>query len=148
MMLRPILASLLLFLPLRLWAQEFGPADFPADEVGKSMPETVHDAFCRKLGQECRVRFKGTSMTVDGYRGIERDQFLGFRSSADGEERYYYVRYLNSKGQEQEALFLFVNWGAASEFGQALARWYEQDARPRPNFRFPSSQGPQDTQGR
>jgi hypothetical protein len=129
-------------------AQELGPADFPASEVGKSMPETIHDAYCRQLGRECRIRFKGVSMSIDGYNGITRDRFLGFRSSADGEERYFYVRYLNSKGQEQEALFLFVNWGAASEFGQALARWYEQDARPRPNFRFPSSQGPQDTQGR
>lgn len=128
-------------------ANDFGPADFPGDvEVG--MPKSYHDAWCRQLKKECRVQFSGRSMTVEGYRGITREQLLGFRSDADGGERYFYVRYLNSQNQETTALFMFVHQGAAAEFGQALARWYEQDPRPYPNYRLPNSQGPQDTQGR
>jgi hypothetical protein len=128
-------------------AADFGPADFPGDvEVG--MPKSYHDAWCRQLNKKCRVQFSGRSMTVDDYKGITREQLLGFRSDADGGERYFYVRYLNSQKQETTALFMFVHQGAAAEFGQALARWYEQDPRPYPNYRLPNSQGPQDTQGR
>ncbi len=131
----------------RSFSKSLVPADFP-ESVGTQMPMKVHDAWCRKLENPCRVKFEGTSMTVEGFEGIDRSQFLGFRSAADGEERYFYVSYINNSGLRKTALFLFVNWGAASEFAQSLARWYEQDPSPRPNFRFPASQGPQETHGR
>ena len=128
-------------------AQSLGPAEFPADvEVG--MPTSYHDAWCRQLKKECRVKFSGRSMTVDDYQGITREQLIGTRADWDGGESYYYVSYRDSSGKTRTALFLFVNYKAANEFGHALARWYDQDPRPYPNFRFPNSQGPQDTHGR
>lgn len=126
---------------------DFGPADFDGD-VESGMPASYHDAWCKQLRKRCRVTFQGRSMTVNGYRGITREQLLGFRTSADRGEMYYYVRYRNSKGRTTNALFLFDNDLAGIEFGYALSRWYEQDPRPVPNLHFPNSQGPQDTHGR
>lgn len=125
---------------------DLGPADFGEVEAG--MPSSYHDAWCRQLHKECRVTFSGRSMRVDNYKGITREQLQGFRTAQDGGERYFYVRYLNSKGKITNALFLFVHDKAATEFGYALGRWYEQDPRPVPNLRYPNSQGPQDTHGR
>ena len=125
----------------------FGPADFPSD-IEEKMPSSYHDAWCKQLRKKCIVRFSGRSMKVDGYKGITREQFLGFRTALDGNERYFYVRYLNARKKPATALFLFVHHQAANEFGLALARWYDQDPRPVPNFRYPNSQGPQDTHGR
>lgn len=125
---------------------DLGPADFGDIEEGG--PRSYHDAWCRQLRKECRVTFSGRTMKVDNYKGITREQLQGFRSAEDGGEHYFYVRYLNSKGKMTNALFLFVHGQAASEFGYALSRWYEQDPRPVPNLRFPNSQGPQDTHGR
>ena len=125
---------------------DFGPADL--GEIEEEMPSSYHDAWCKQLNRNCRVRFRGRSMTVEGFNGITREQLKGFRSNYDGGEHYFYVRYVNSKGRISNALFLFVHDGAANEFGYALSRWYEQDPRPVPNFRYPNSQGPQDTHGR
>jgi len=133
-------------------AQDFGPADFPGD-IEKDSPMSYHDAYCRQLKRECRVRFNGSKMTVEGFKGIEREQLLGFRTEQEGgasysRTRYFYVKYLNSRGEESTALFIFVKNEASREFGQALSRWYEQDPKPYPNYRYPASQGPQDTHGR
>jgi hypothetical protein len=142
-----LFAFILVFASIVNWARadDFGPADFPG-EVESGMPLSAHDAWCKQLNKECKVKFQGRSMHVEGYKGITREQLIGFRSDADGNERYFYVKYLNSSGQDATALFLFVHKGAAAEFG--LARWYEQDSKPYPNYRYPNSQGPQDTQGR
>ena len=129
----------------RAWAKDFGPADFPG-KVESGAPHSVHDAWCKQLNKECRVKFQGRSMTVEGYKGITREQLLGFRSDSDGKERYFYVKYVNSSGLNTTALFLFVHKAAAAEFGLALSRWYEQDSKPYPNYRYPNSQGPQETQ--
>ena len=130
-------------------AQDFGPADFPGD-TEKNAPKSYHDAWCRQLEKECRVIFSGRRMTVEGFRGIEREQLIGFRTERDikGKERYFYVKYLNNRGFESTALFMFVKKKASREFGLALSRWYEQDPKPYPNYRYPASQGPQDTHGR
>ncbi len=130
-------------------AQDFGPADFPGD-IEKNASKSYHDAWCRQLEKECRVRFSGRRMTVEGFRGIEREQLIGFRTERDikGKERYFYVKYVNNRGSDSTALFMFVKKKAAREFGLALARWYEQDPRPFPNYRYPNSQGPQETHGR
>ncbi len=147
----PLLA--VLALPVAVNANDFGNADFPSDvEVGS--PKSYHDAFCRQLNRKCRVRFTGRKMFVEGFKGIERNQLIGYRSKTDIEvflgtmERYFYVDYMNSKGEKSTALFLFTHTGAAREFGLALARWHAQDPRPQPNYDFPNSQGPQDTHGR
>ncbi len=128
-------------------ADDFGPADFPGDIESKG-PLSYHDGWCRQIKKECRIRFQGRSMTVEGYKGIERDQLISFRTDFEGAESYFYVTYLNSRGKKTTALFLFSHRIASSEFGRALARWYKQDARPFPNYRYPNSQGPQDTHGR
>ena len=128
-------------------ANDFGPADFPG-EVESGMPLSVHDAWCKQLNKECKVKFQGRTLTVEGYKGISREQLLGFRSDSDGKERYFYVKYINSSRQNTTALFLFVHKAAAAEFGLALSRWYEQDSKPYPNYRYPNSQGPQDSQGK
>ena len=61
---------------------------------------------------------------------------------------YYYVRYLSSNNIERVALFLFSNKKAGRDFGKAIVRFKSQDSKPIPNYRFPNSQGPQDTHGR
>ncbi len=128
-------------------AEDLGEADFPAD-VEDPSPNSYHDAWCRKLKRECRVRFVGNAMRVDGFKGIKRKQLIGFRSDHDGQENYFYVKYLDSSNKPKNALFLFVHHAAAQEFSRALARWYEQDSKPYPNYRYPASQGPQNTYGR
>jgi len=128
-------------------AQSLGPADFPA-EVESGMPESFHDAWCKELKKTCRVRFSGRRMWVDDYAGISREQLESVRIDSDGNERYFYVGYQDKLGNKRIALFMFVHYRAAREFSAALSRWYEQDPRPYPNYRYPNSQGPQDTQGR
>lgn len=129
-------------------AGEFGGADFPAS-TKELMPKSKHSVYCRELNKTCEVRFENKSMTVAGYQGIDRSQFLRFRSDKDGHEDFlFYVDYIDGMGQPVTALFILSHQRAAREFGVALARWYEQDPRPYPNYRYPNSQGPQDTQGR
>ena len=130
-----------------VFANDFGNADFPG-EIEVNAPKSYHDAWCRQLKKNCRVRFNGRSMQVEGFKGIKREQFLGFRTEIDGRERYFYVNYMNSRNKKTTALFLFTHRKAAREFGLALARWYEQDPKPYPNYRYPNSQGPQDSHGR
>ncbi len=136
-------------------ANDFGSADFLEDFEDEGA-KSYHDAWCRHLGKTCRVRFQGRIMWVEGFRGIDRSQLISFRFKRDGGkygqnvhgEKYFYVRYRDSSELIKTALFLFSDNVAAQEFGVALARWYDQDSRPIPNFRLPASQGPQDTQGR
>lgn len=111
---------------LPVLAADLGPADFPGD-VDVGMPNSYHDAWCRHREIKCRVIISGRSMTIEGYRGIAREQLLGIRGEVDGKERYFYVKYLNSKGEETTALFMFASESAAGEFGEAFTRWYEQD---------------------
>ena len=136
-------------------SNEFGNADFPSniETIGGS---SYHDAWCRKLKKNCRVRFQGRKMWVEGFEGIDRSQLISFRFKRDdghyGQEiqgeKYFYIKYSGKDGKTYNALFLFANNTAAQEFGNALTRWYEIDQRPYPNFREPGSQGPQDTHGR
>lgn len=131
-----------------LAADGFGDADFP-ESLFQDGAKSYHDAWCRKIKNECRVRFQGPAMWVEGQGGIERSQLLSFRKESDGhDEYYYYVDYLNSKGEKRTALFLFANKNAGRAFGRSLIRFKRQESRPIPNYRLPASQGPQDTQGR
>ncbi len=43
----------------------FGDADFPAGMFNDG-PKSYHDAWCRYLKNECRVRFQGPAMWVEG----------------------------------------------------------------------------------
>lgn len=126
---------------------DFGDADFP-DNAFKDGPKSYHDTWCRKIKQECRVRFQGSGMWVEGQGGIQSSQYLGYRYDKDGAEYYNYIRYRSSKGIEQEALFLFSKADAQYEFMRAMMRWRKQVAQPIPNYRLPASQGPQETHGR
>ncbi len=131
---------------------DFGDAAFPV-ELFSEGPKSYHDAWCRKIKNKCRVRFQGPAMWVEGQGGIQRDQFIGFRYDEDGSswgsmEYYNYISYRAGDGTEREALFLFSHFNAQRDFIRALNRWRRQEPKPIPNYRFPASQGPQDTQGR
>ena len=131
---------------------DFGDADFPVG-MFKDGPKSYHDAWCRKLKQKCRVRFQGPAMWVEGQGGIQVNQYRGFRFEQETGgynegEFYNYISYVGDDNQPREALFLFANRGAQSEFLRAFVRWKKQESRPVPNYRLPASQGPQDTQGR
>ena len=78
---------------------DFGDADFPTG-IFDDGPKSYHDAWCRKIKNECRVRFQGSGMWVEGQGGIQSDQYLGFRYDRDGEETYNYIRYRSKKGKE------------------------------------------------
>lgn len=138
----PIL--LLLTLPVRA---EFGDADFP-QETFSNGPKSYHDAWCRKIKNKCRIRFAGNTMSVEGQGGITSNQFITFKTDEDGSEFYTYITYKTKKGQEQQALFLFGNYGAHIEFLRALSTWRRQVVDIRPNYLMPASQGPQETHGR
>ncbi len=126
---------------------DFGDADFPTGMFDDG-PKSYHDAWCRKIGNKCRVRFQGPAMWVEGQGGIQRDQLIRYRYDLDGAEYYNYVTYRSKDDQQREALFLFANSGAQQNFLRALMRWKKQEARPIPNYRLPASQGPQETHGR
>ncbi|KGG24351.1 hypothetical protein EV11_0822 [Prochlorococcus sp. SS52] len=88
-------------------------------------------------------------MWVEGQGGIQRSQYLGYKFDLEGQEYYNYISYKSNNGKERkEALFLFAHAKAHREFQRAFIRWTQQEASPIPNYRYPNSQGPQDTQGR
>jgi hypothetical protein len=126
---------------------DFGEADFPSGKFDDG-PKSYHDAWCRKVKSECRVRFQGSGMWVEGQGGIQSDQYLEYRYDRDGRETYNYIKYRSKSGDIKQALFLFVNEQSQRNFVNALFRWKRQVAKPIPNYRLPASQGPQDTQGR
>lgn len=148
----------LLLLPLLFLAAgparaDFGDADFPVGTFDDG-PKSYHDAWCRKVKNECRVRFSGPAMSVEGQGGITSDQLITFKIDEDVDkhgnvtEYYTYVTYRKTDGTKQQALFLFANGRANKEFLRALMTWRRQKVDIRPNYRLPASQGPQDTQGR
>ena len=49
---------------------DFGDADFPND-LFENSPKSYHDAWCRKIKNECRIRFQGKGMWVEGQGGIQ-----------------------------------------------------------------------------
>ena len=143
--LRLLLLSALL-VPQRALA-EFGDADFPEGTFADG-PKSYHDAWCRKVENECRVRFEGPAMSVEGQGGITSDQFITFKIDRDGGEHYTYLTYRKKDGSQQRALFLFANQSAHMDFVRALLIWRRQEVDMRPNYRLPASQGPQETHGR
>ena len=135
---------------------DFGDADFPIDSF-KDGPKSYHDAWCGKLKNTCRVRFQGKAMWVEGQGGIQRSQYLQYRYEWDpdngffadqGGDHYNYISYISQNGKRKEALFLFSKQKAQREFVRAFSRWESQDTLPIPNYRYPNSQGPQETHGR
>ena len=126
---------------------DFGDADFPL-AMFEGGPKSYHDAWCGKIGNNCRVIFSGDSMQIQGSGGITRGQYLEYRFESDGGEYYNYISYMSSQGVRRESLFLFAHIDAQREFIRAFSRWRHQDSLPIPNYRYPNSQGPQDTQGK
>ena len=143
-----ITSTLLLLSTLQNPAKaDFGDADFPIGMFDNS-PKSYHDAWCKKIKNECRVRFQGPAMWVEGQGGIQRSQLIGYRYDEEDRNFYNYITYYSKNGREKHALFLFNNNNAQSEFLRAIAKWMRQDPRPIPNYRLPASQGPQETHGR
>ena len=131
---------------------DFGDADFPVG-LFKDGPKSYHDAWCRRIKNECRIRFQGPAMWVEGQGGIQKDQLINYRYNAEGpgivhREYYNYIQYRSKTGAVKNALFLFSNRNAQQDFMGAFVRWKRQASVPIPNYRLPASQGPQDTQGR
>ena len=126
---------------------DFGDADFPSGAFSEG-PKSYHDAWCRRIKNDCRVRFAGPAMSVEGQGGITSDQFIMFKTDEDGGEYYTYVTYRRKDGFPQQALFLFSNYDAHVEFLRALMTWRREKVDLRPNYRLPASQGPQETHGR
>ena len=54
--------------PLKVLA-DFGDADFPSSAFSDG-PKSYHDAWRRQIKNECRVRFQGSGMWVEGQGGI------------------------------------------------------------------------------
>ena len=143
---------LALFLGNLLWEAspalaDFGDADFPTDTFSQGA-KSYHDSWCRQIKNECRIRFQGSGMWVEGQGGIKSDQYVSFRYDVDGNEFYNYLTYRSKSGQQKVALFLFANEAAQREFFRAFFMWKKQVANPTPNYRLPASQGPQETHGR
>ena len=133
---------------------DFGDADFPVGMFNNG-PKSYHDGWCRFLKNECRIRFQGRSMWVEGKGGIDVSQYIRYRYKKDGgdglykdEDHYNYITYKGQNGEIKEALFLFAHQFAQRDFMRAFMKWRKQDSLPTPNYRYPGSQGPQDTQGR
>jgi hypothetical protein len=142
-----ILIASLFFLSPSAALADFGDADFSSSATSGG-PRSYHDAWCKRIKNECRIRFQGDSMWVEGQGGIKTNQYLGYRYDVDGRETYNYIRYRSDAGGEKQALFLFANTNAQQEFLRAFLRWKKQTSEPLPNYRLPASQGVQDTQGR
>ena len=123
---------------------DFGDADFP-EGMFDDGPKSYHDAWCRAIKKKCRVRFQGPAMWVEGQGGIQNSQFIRYRYDEDGAEHYNYISYKSQNGREKQALFLFTHFEAQRDFVKAFIRWKKQQALPIPNYRYPGSQGPQDT---
>ena len=138
-----------------VYSQGLGTAEFQED-FSVLNKKSYHDPWCKALHRQCRVWFKGRTLSIETEGEIDRSQLISFRFMRDGGdygqnpngEKYFYIRYRGSNGKARDSLFLFANNNAAQEFSQALARWYDEDPRPIPNYRFPASQGPQETHGR
>ena len=147
-----LIAGLFAFIsPLKA---DFGDADFPVGLFNNG-PKSYHDGWCRFLKNECRIRFQGRSMWVEGKGGIDVSQYIRYRYNKDGgdglykdEDHYNYITYQGQNGEIKEALFLFAHQFAQRDFTRAFMKWRKQDSLPTPNYRYPGSQGPQDTQGR
>ena len=143
---KAFLIASLISIPLPVKA-DFGDADFPIG-LFENSPKSYHDAWCRFIKNNCRVRFQDKAMWVEGQGGIKRSQFIRYRYDTDGVEHYNYISYLAKDGTNREALFLFLNRSAQRGFLRAFLRWEKGQPQPTPNYRLPNSQGPQDTQGR
>ena len=126
---------------------DFGDADFPIGMFDDG-PKSYHDAWCREIQQNCRIRFQGGAMWVEDQGGIDVSQYLLYRYEKEGGDHYNYLSYKSKSGKKKTALFLFRKNLAQRDFFKAIDRWKNQFAEPIPNYRLPNSQGPQNTQDR
>ena len=136
---------------------DFGDADFPIGFFSNS-PKSYHDAWCKNIKNECRVRFQKSAMWVEGQGGIHTSQFISYRLHTEvstvgifQSPTYKFLNYISYKsknGQLREALFIFANSEAQTNFVKAFLRWRKQTNSPVPNYELPSNQGPQETHGK
>ena len=106
------LISYFLISPIKVKA-DFGDADFPID-LFKNSPKSYHDAWCRKIKNDCRIRFQGKAMWVEGKGGIQLSQYVGYRYAFEGNliwggdengEFYNYITYISKTGIKKKLYF-------------------------------------------
>jgi len=85
----------------------------------------------RWQGPECVVRFEGGRMTVDGSKGITREQVKGlaFHWGSDV-SKHIDVVYATSEGKVSIAQFGFRYGNVAKQFINALVRFMSGDTQP------------------
>ena len=66
-------ASLLATIPA--WA-DLGAAEIDREQSLKFSSNKTHKAWCKKVGNNCRIKFKMGRMLVDNSKGIESNQIL------------------------------------------------------------------------
>ena len=59
-----LIASIFFLSPLAVFA-DFGDADFSSSATSNG-PRSYHDAWCKRIKNECRIRFQGDGMWVKG----------------------------------------------------------------------------------
>ena len=137
---------------------DFGEASFP-ENYFLDGPKSYHDGWCRFLKNECRIRFQGAAMWVEGQGGIFVDQYKGYKYSQEKKgsgfagipntaKHFNYIFYESKNGEQKQALFLFINDKSQRFFVDSFLRWKKQDGTPIPNYRYPADQGPQTEKGR
>ena len=60
-----------------------GNADFSSSAISGG-PRSHQVAWCKRIKNECRVRFQGDAMCVEGQGGIKANQYLRYRYDVDG----------------------------------------------------------------
>lgn len=124
-----LLAGYLLF-PAPVSA-DLGDADFPQDFFTDG-PSSVHDAWCRKPRNDCKILFRGPALWVAGQGRILSTQYIEYRYDRGRGEHshenlfYNYLTYKSSSGEEKTALFVFANGDAQREFARSLFLWKRQ----------------------
>jgi len=114
-------------------SNQFGISDFPG-VIQKDSVNQYHKAFCPQLERTCNISFTERSMIIEGFNRIEREQLISFKAKdkvkVDGmwdmkANKSFHIRYLNTYGNQVNAIFVFTDWRATQKFGLALAEWYE-----------------------
>ena len=128
----------LLLLPLLLGTQaiagDLGSADLSKEK--NEVASATFDAWCKEVGNECKVSFDGEIMSVDGSSGINRSQITDISldyncswpawnpcGSVHTYDKEYILKYQDSSGDSRSAKIIFRNQKVANSFRKLLQEW-------------------------